>query len=78
METYLIGKNNKSFIRSYRTYEEWKLVSGNTFLNSSFSSYRTYEEWKQQPYNNRYTDYNSSYRTYEEWKRISAFVSSSA
>jgi len=23
-------------VGSYRTYEEWKLVSGNTFLNSSF------------------------------------------
>jgi len=34
-------------LRSYRTYEEWKPLSGIwtfTFVNTG--SYRTYEEWK--------------------------------
>ena len=33
-------------IRSYRTYEEWKLSCGLTDFEAGFGSYRTYEEWK--------------------------------
>jgi len=33
-------------IRSYRTYEEWKLYIGLEMKDNGLSSYRTYEEWK--------------------------------
>jgi len=33
-------------LSSYRTYEEWKLVTDGYGFEFPFSSYRTYEEWK--------------------------------
>jgi len=32
--------------RSYRTYEEWKQETFETFALRALGSYRTYEEWK--------------------------------
>jgi len=48
METSKDSRQNESpGIRSYRTYEEWKPVSGVDVVNDvNFRSYRTYEEWK--------------------------------
>jgi len=39
--------------RSYRTYEEWKLIITTTDQTISVSSYRTYEEWKPMNKNRR-------------------------
>jgi len=53
---------------SYRTYEEWKLI---TIILSAFhlmSSYRTYEEWKPPCTHIHNHPLLCSYRTYEEWK----------
>ena len=55
---------------SYRTYEEWKLVSGSTLRNSSFIVLTVPMRngnfhLQQDPFGLRYS---SSYRTYEEWK----------
>ena len=33
-------------VRSYRTYEEWKLLHFTARTDHDGSSYRTYEEWK--------------------------------
>jgi len=33
-------------VRSYRTYEEWKLSTNFSIITPPESSYRTYEEWK--------------------------------
>ena len=70
METnYELLVNIREFLRSYRTYEEWKLVYRKVNKKITTSSYRTYEEWK------LWTVVATlaiggvrSYRTYEEWK----------
>jgi len=37
----------EAFQSSYRTYEEWKLISAtDKAVSMIISSYRTYEEWK--------------------------------
>jgi len=36
----------KRYLRSYRTYEEWKPYRGNRQRTTHNRSYRTYEEWK--------------------------------
>jgi len=38
--------NQHTRIRSYRTYEEWKLEMLRDFITEQTGSYRTYEEWK--------------------------------
>ena len=56
-------------MRSYRTYEEWKLQTLSQTLTQVQSSYRTYEEWKRGCVWCSYWQRVGSYRTYEEWKR---------
>jgi len=46
METKVDRGAPLSKLSSYRTYEEWKLVTISVALNTGKSSYRTYEEWK--------------------------------
>ena len=60
------------FIRSYRTYEEWKRLCLINRSKSERSSYRTYEEWKRLliPQHLTFFIFVSSYRTYEEWKLL--------
>jgi len=60
--------NQHTRIRSYRTYEEWKQQSIETFGYVEPSSYRTYEEWKLPVCHTVPVEQFSSYRTYEEWK----------
>ena len=46
LERYLTGTQGK-LVRSYPTYEEWKLSVSEFALKDTLSSYPTYEEWKQ-------------------------------
>jgi len=57
--------------RSYRTYEEWKLLPNGSYTVCLIRSYRTYEEWKRFEREQFYALQNGSYRTYEEWKHNS-------
>jgi len=58
-------------IGSYRTYEEWKLQSGQLETALQLCSYRTYEEWKLSVFFTLLRlDNEGSYRTYEEWKLL--------
>jgi len=68
METHACPIVQGIFVRSYRTYEEWKPAVRGFIVLGIASSYRTYEEWKLRKsiYNIRFK--LSSYRTYEEWK----------
>jgi len=68
--THLAIELSKLF-RSYRTYEEWKLLRWYSMVKAVLSSYRTYEEWKPLLSNRQKLLNNSSYRTYEEWKLLS-------
>ena len=55
---------------SYRTYEEWKLVTLREKELIKLRSYRTYEEWKRCSFYNIKDVFVGSYRTYEEWKPL--------
>ena len=55
-------------VRSYRTYEEWKLAFMEEERKRQQGSYRTYEEWKHRLQMDFLAIAISSYRTYEEWK----------
>jgi len=58
-------------MRSYRTYEEWKLDAESKFWHEHIeSSYRTYEEWKRGIDEPEKIKSAGSYRTYEEWKLL--------
>jgi len=69
METSLQDRIFVSRLRSYRTYEEWKLGQLGIYISMNASSYRTYEEWKPIVCSYVGTVAVSSYRTYEEWKQ---------
>jgi len=47
METLITVLRVLSWLRSYRTYEEWKQKEATALKAEILSSYRTYEEWKQ-------------------------------
>ena len=55
-------------IRSYPTYEEWKLFLAISQSSTHFRSYPTYEEWKHMMIEEGKITDQSSYPTYEEWK----------
>ena len=59
------------FVRSYPTYEEWKLSHHISVCQVLRGSYPTYEEWKLQPTIMILIHFiHRSYPTYEEWKPI--------
>ena len=68
METTFRSKEEQEQLRSYRTYEEWKLIDKLLSQRSKYRSYRTYEEWKPGLSSSLAMTSTGSYRTYEEWK----------
>ena len=73
METKQLGKTKSISVRSYRTYEEWKLPKLFQILKIRRRSYRTYEEWKLKTASSDCVSEKRSYRTYEEWKHAQTF-----
>ena len=56
------------YLRSYPTYEEWKLFRIIATSIRKRSSYPTYEEWKLKKFPFQDLKGDCSYPTYEEWK----------
>ena len=66
---YTRGIAIRANLRSYPTYEEWKLCLSTLLAFIFFSSYPTYEEWKHVHQCNIFLLLLvCSYPTYEEWK----------
>jgi len=61
--------NTSFYLRSYPTYEEWKLEEYEGVSDIEIGSYPTYEEWKLELKNAKMVNLKCSYPTYEEWKR---------